>query len=288
MVGNEGLEATIQQIQDATELFSYKWYPAILYTVGELDGASYSHIESVLDGISSKMLSDGLASLCERGLLTTTESVDNSGRDIYILTPKGAGLIPVLDALRSWDGRHGERRASILIVEDEEMIASILSRAVADSYDATVCQTGENLLAEYTDDIDLVILDRRLRTMSGDDVAARIKAQDETAIILAVSGIEPANDIFELAIDDYVHKPFTEEEIRTRIELLLKRTALDGAAREYLSLRSKQAALVGWNGDTALGMQAYQDCKTAIERLDIPPERQQTLESLLYETPGHR
>jgi len=286
MQEKESVAAKVHQIHALTGLLSYKWYPAILYAVHELDGASYSEIASVLEDISSKMLSDSLSDLCERQLLTTTETVENSGKDIYILTRKGEGLITVFDVMQSWDQSHSESRASILIVEDERMIASILSRAVADSYDARVLQSGEAAIKEYTDTINIVILDRRLKEMSGDEVAARIKSQDETAIILSVSGIEPDNDIVQLEIDDYVHKPFTEEEIKNRVELLLKRMELDSTAREYLSLRSKQAALAERYGKSGKTIEGYKHCKTKIEKLRIPSEQQQTLDSLLYRKPN--
>lgn len=89
----------MKQIQAATEVLSYKWHPVILYTVYELDGAGYSELEATLDGISSKMLSDGLSDLCERNILTTIEVIEESGRAIYVLSEKGRALVPALEVL---------------------------------------------------------------------------------------------------------------------------------------------------------------------------------------------
>ena len=269
------------RIQAATEVFSYKWHPVILYAVYELEGAGYSEVEATIDGISSKVLSDGLSDLCECGILATTETVEGSGRMVYELTEKGHTLVPVLGVLDAWKRRYEGEQPSVLIVEDESMVADVLSESFPNSYDVEHVRTGEQALEEYTDDTDLLVVDRKLEGMSGDEVAARVSEQYGQGLVLCVSGIEPDDDIFELETDDYVHKPVGEDEIKTRIELLLNRQGLDPAAREYLSLRSKQVALRDAHGDSARMMRGYRDCETRIEELDLSSEQQKTLEPLL-------
>lgn len=276
----------MDRIQAATEVFSYKWHPVIIYTAYRLDGASYSEFDATLDEISSKMLSSGLSDLRERNILATTEAVEGSGRTVYRLTDKGRALIPVIDILQAWEQRHDEACPSVLIVEDERMVATILSEYFSDSYDIQHVRSGEAALERYTDDTDIVILDRRLKGMSGDDVAANLKTRQGGATILAVSGMEPDDDIARLPVDDYVHKPVEEDELKSRVELLLGRAELDNPARTYLSLRSKQLALVETCGEAATEMQGYRRCATRIEELAVSSHRQETLERLLPSSAG--
>lgn len=271
----------MKQIQAATEVLSYKWHPVILYTVYELDGAGYSELEATLDGISSKMLSDGLSDLCERNILTTTEVIEESGRAIYVLSEKGRALVPALEVLDAWNQRYEGAQPSVLILEDERMVADILADYCSNLYDVQYVRTGEEALEAYTDDIDLTIIDRKLEGMSGDDVAARIRAEHGEALILCVSGIEPDNDIYDLEYDDYIYKPVEEDEMKARLDLLFNRAELDATTREYLSLRSKQVALTAEHGRAATKMNGYQNCTAKIEELDIPSDQKQTLEPLL-------
>ena len=271
----------MSQMNASTEIFAYKWYPSIIHTVYELEGAGYSELESSLGSISSKMLSDGLSDLCERDILTTTETVEGSGRTRYILTSKGQSLIPALEVLEAWDQHYGQGAPTVLILEDERMVADILADYFPESYHTQYVPTGTEALEAYTADTDLIIIDRKLEGMSGDTVAAQIRADHERQLLLCVSGVEPANDIYELAYDDYIHKPVEEAEMRTRMELLLNRAALGSTERTYLSLRSKQLALIDTYGKAATKMNGYEHCTAQIEELDLSMDHKQTLEPLL-------
>ncbi len=274
----------MSQIQASTEIFAYKWYPSIIYTVNELEGAGYSELESSLGSISSKMLSDGLSDLCERNVLTTTETVEGGGRTVYILSSKGRALIPAIEVLEAWEQHYGEEAATVLIVEDEQMVADIFANYFSGSYHTQYVSTGTEALEAYTADTDLVIIDRKLEGMSGDTVAARIRAEHEQQLLLCVSGVEPDNDLYELDYDDYIHKPVEEDEMRTRVELLLNRAALDSTARTYLTLRSKQFALTETHGKAATKMNGYKNCTAKIEGLDLSTDHKQMLEPLLQDS----
>jgi DNA-binding response OmpR family regulator len=183
--------------------------------------------------------------------------------------------------LDAWNQRYEEDQSSVLILEDERMVANILGDYFSDLYDVQSVPTGTEALEAYTADTDLIIIDRKLEGMSGDTVAARIRAKHEQQLLLCVSGVEPDNDIYELDYDDYIHKPVEEAEMRTRMELLLNRAALDSTARTYLTLRSKQFALTETHGKAATKMNGYKNCTAKIEELDLSTDHKQTLEPLL-------
>lgn len=274
------------RMQAATEVLTYKWHPEIVYTVHELEGAGYSELEAALDGISSKMLSGGLSDLCERDILETSETVEDSGRTIYVLSDKGRALVPALEMLDAWYRRYESDRPSVLILEDERMVADIFTEYFSGSYDVQYVRTGEEAIDAYThDEHDLLIIDRKLEQMSGDAAAAQIRAEHEQQLILCVSGVEPGDEIAELAVDDYIHKPVEEEEMKTRLELLLTRAELDATARTYLSLRSKQIALLDMHGKAATKMDGYRSCTARIEELDLSAGQRETLEPLCPSAP---
>lgn len=280
-VSGQTLETRLSQIQAATEVFSYKWQPLIFYAVHELEGAGYSEVDAALDGISSKMLSDGLSDLCERDILETTETVEDSGRTIYELSSRGRALVPVLHILESWNKHYEERRRNVMIVEDERMVASILVDYFSDSYNVQFVQTGEKAVDRYTEETDLLVLDRKLEGMSGDTAASQIRAEHEEALIIAVSGVKPDDSIVELSVDDYLYKPVLKDEVRNRLELLLNRAELGSSARTYLAFRSKQLALKAIHGVAGEQMDGYQQCTERIEALEMSSNEMQTLEPLL-------
>ena len=271
----------IERIQAATEVFSYKWYPVIIYTVYEMNGASYSELDSTLDDISSKMLAGGLSDLRERDILEQRETVEGSGRTIYTLSSRGRALVPAIEVLDAWSQRYEGGRSSVLILEDERWVADILAGYFPDGTDVRHVRTGTEAIEAYTDDTDLVIIDRKLEGMPGDDVATRIRTEHEQQLLLCVSGVAPGNDISELEYDDYIHKPVSEDEMMTRVELLLNRSSLDANVRAYLSLRSKQLALTDTHGEAATKMDGYKTLTERIEETDLPTDKKRTLEPLL-------
>src|SRR6056297_1595939 len=119
----------------------------------------------------------------------------------------GRALIPALEVLEAWDQHYGQEAATVLILEDERMVADIFADYFSESYHTQYVPTGTEALETYTPDTDLIIIDRKLEGMSGDTVAARIRADHEQQLLLCVSGVEPDNDICDLAYDDYIHKP---------------------------------------------------------------------------------
>lgn len=120
----------------------------------------------------------------------------------------------------------------ILIVEDEAIVARIVAkilegRAASISTAATV-RAAEALLDRER--FDIVILDRLLP--DGDGVQIFKKIKETPALghmpVLILSGKDTAPEQAEgldLGADDYMTKPFSPEELRARVEVLLRRAA---------------------------------------------------------------
>ena len=121
-------------------------------------------------------------------------------------------------------------RKAILIVEDEEDLGQLLRYNLEREHYICRCATdGQSALAEICRrPPDLIILDRMLPGMSGDDVIAELKRNPQTAgvpIMMLTAKAEEADELvgFALGADDYVTKPFSMKLLAARVSALLRR-----------------------------------------------------------------
>ena len=119
--------------------------------------------------------------------------------------------------------------ARILIVEDEERIASFVAKGLrAEGHVTTVSADGrEGLDHALSGDHDLVILDIGLPGLDGFEVAARMKADPATAaipiIMLSAMGGRGARVIgLQSGAEEYLAKPFDPVELLARVRNLLR------------------------------------------------------------------
>jgi DNA-binding response OmpR family regulator len=120
-----------------------------------------------------------------------------------------------------------EQNRQILIIEDDaetaEMVSTYLETA---GYDAVAVETGETALTEITQQPPaLVLLDLTLPGMSGLEVLKQVRASSFLPLIV-ISGRTHERDkviALEAGADDYMGKPFSNEELLARIKALLRR-----------------------------------------------------------------
>ena len=119
--------------------------------------------------------------------------------------------------------------SSILVVDDERalvgMVASLLGE---DGYEVVTAYDGETALRRHAEESpDLVILDRKLPKLSGDEVCKRIRAASSTPILMLTGerGADERAKLLDLGAEDYLEKPFSARELRSRVRALLRRAA---------------------------------------------------------------
>jgi len=115
----------------------------------------------------------------------------------------------------------------ILVVEDDPDINNLLYKIVTTAgYDCRQAYSGSEaaLLAEQYS-YDLILLDLMLPGLTGEELIARLR-QGKTMPIIVLSakvGIEDRVNVLKLGADDFIPKPFDNEEVLARVEAQLRR-----------------------------------------------------------------
>jgi DNA-binding response OmpR family regulator len=134
-------------------------------------------------------------------------------------------------------------RPTVLVVEDEQALIELYVRWLEDQYELLTAQGGEEALGKLTDDVDVVLLDRLMPGMSGDEVLEAIHGRDVDCKVAMVTAVEPDFDVITMGFDDYLTKPVERNELLETVRRLLSRTEFAALEQELYALSSKQAAL---------------------------------------------
>ena len=115
----------------------------------------------------------------------------------------------------------------ILIVDDEEDIAELISDILEDEgYITTVKYNGTDAIcAVKENDYDLILLDVMMPDISGTEVCANIRNITASPIIFVTAKTQLSSKLvgFEVGADDYITKPFINEELIARVKAHLRR-----------------------------------------------------------------
>ena len=147
--------------------------------------------------------------------------------------------------------------ARILIVEDEERIASFIAKGLrSDGHLATVAATGETGLEEaLSGEHDLVVLDIGLPGIDGFELLRRLRASGSAVPVIVLTARDSVGDTvsaLEGGADDYMPKPFRFAELLARVRLRLRTDERSGGRTEVLEhggvsldIRSRRATVRG-------------------------------------------
>ena len=119
--------------------------------------------------------------------------------------------------------------STILLVDDEESVQKLLTYPLErDGFRVVSARDGEQALARFAEeDVDLVVLDLMLPRLDGLEVCKRLRAQSSVPIIMLTARDDELDKVLglELGADDYITKPFSIREFRSRVRALLRRAA---------------------------------------------------------------
>jgi DNA-binding HxlR family transcriptional regulator/DNA-binding response OmpR family regulator len=259
-------------LAEAANLISKKWYPVIIRLLLDSGSLGFNDLQTRLEPISAKVLTDALDELQETGLVERRVISESPLRVEYSLTPKGEELQATIQSLVDWGERHLAEDVgppTVLVADDDRRLAEMHSEWLERDYDVRVTYDGDETIKALDDDVDLVVLDRRMPGLSGDELVEWIRQNNLDCRIVLLTSQDPDTDIVALDFDEYLTKPTDRSELLDIVNTVLDRREHDALVREYLALRSKQALL-----KTELGYQdrdeneEYRRLITRIEELE--------------------
>jgi DNA-binding response OmpR family regulator len=120
--------------------------------------------------------------------------------------------------------------ATIMLVDDEESIQKLLTYPLErEGYTVVQARDGEEALRRFAEQpIDLVVLDIMLPRLDGLEVCRRLRTGSAVPIIMLTARDDEVDKVLglELGADDYITKPFSIRELRSRIRAVLRRAGL--------------------------------------------------------------
>lgn len=137
----------------------------------------------------------------------------------------------------------------VLVVDDDPLIRQMLVDFLGDyDFKVTAVASGAEMTEALTRNvIDLLVLDLRLPDEDGIQIARRVRAQSNLAIMVVTGRRDEADRVMalELGADDYLTKPFSARELLARVRALLRRSKMQaGEPRRESDARAYRFA--GW------------------------------------------
>ena len=138
--------------------------------------------------------------------------------------------------------------STILLVDDEESIQKLLAYPLErEGYRVLQARDGVEALERFASErVDLVVLDIMLPKLDGLEVCKRLRAESEVPIIMLTARDDELDKVLglELGADDYITKPFSIREFRSRVRALLRRAAVSRQVDEDGEVISAQGLTV--------------------------------------------
>lgn len=126
--------------------------------------------------------------------------------------------------------------ARILLVDDEQSIQTLLSYPLRkEGYHVTSALDGSEALQRFDEGrFDLVVLDLMLPRRDGVEVCRELRSRSQVPIIMLTAKGSESDKVagLEVGADDYITKPFSMREFRSRVKAALRRSRMAGSAAE--------------------------------------------------------
>jgi DNA-binding response OmpR family regulator len=120
--------------------------------------------------------------------------------------------------------------STILLVDDEDSVQKLLAYPLErEGFRVLQARDGEEALERFASErVDLVVLDVMLPKLDGLEVCKRLRAESEVPIIMLTARDDELDKVLglELGADDYITKPFSIHEFRSRVRALLRRASV--------------------------------------------------------------
>ena len=167
----------------------------------------------------------------------------------------------------------------VLMVDDEKKVADAYALRLEAVADVAVAYGGEEALnaVDDGDAPDVVLLDRHMPGLSGDEVLDRLRERGLRSRVIMVTAIDPGLDVLDMPFDDYLSKPVDRDDLRAAVDQQCQVLAYE-LLGDYFGLESTRAVL-----DAELPPDAAEDNERLAEVEDRLVATEQRVRRLLPE-----
>lgn len=139
--------------------------------------------------------------------------------------------------------RSDENLPRALVVDDEREVADAYALRLRGVCDIETAYSGQAAIQTVSErDIDIVLLDRHMPGMSGDDVLDELDAMEYHGRVIMVTAIDPGFDILDMPFDEYLCKPIDREDVRAAVRQQCEILGYETLG-EYFSVASKRRVI---------------------------------------------
>lgn len=134
-----------------------------------------------------------------------------------------------------------------MVVEDEPSLAELYATYLDSESEFTVrtATSGREALERFGPGIDVLLLDRQMPDLSGDEVLSQLREAGHDVPVAMVTAVEPDTDIVEMGFDEYLSKPVDRDALVRTVRVLANRSSFERKSREFFRLAAKKASLTG-------------------------------------------
>lgn len=144
---------------------------------------------------------------------------------------------------RQMPGNDGAMNVRTLVVDDEQEVADAYALRLRGYCEVETAYGGDEALSIIDESpVDIVLLDRHMPGMSGDDVLAELDEQGFYGRVVMVTAVDPGVEVLEMPFDDYLCKPVDREDVRAVIDQQRQILAYETLG-EFFSVEAKRAVL---------------------------------------------
>jgi DNA-binding response OmpR family regulator len=124
-----------------------------------------------------------------------------------------------------------------LVIDDDRTLADLIAFTLRrEGYEVSQAFDGETALQQWRSQRpDIIVLDLNLPTVDGFTICRRIRAEDDTPIIMLTVRNDEDDIVhgLELGADDYLLKPFSPRQLVARMQAVLRRTGKSSAPATF-------------------------------------------------------
>jgi CheY-like chemotaxis protein len=162
----------------------------------------------------------------------------------------------------------GGDEPTVLVVDDEPDVTEVCGLWLGADYDVRKATGGEKALETIDEAVDVVLLDRLMPGIDGDEVLTRIRAEGYECRVAMVTAVDPDFDVLGMPFDAYLVKPVTEKDLLETVERLVELAGHDERVREFYRLAARRGALESMKTDRALAERdEYTDLVARMEEM---------------------